>query len=715
MDLSVRIVKPMILIIFWLLLFALASAQQQDSTFRVDSLSGRGTFTNWKTFIAQKGRTLDSIKRNQAWERATPQKSEVDTAIRQLQFLYADMRNFQQTLSRVSSSGILRDSVGRPKLQIADTSVQQTDRKDSLLLMEREANYLISEITHQLKLFDKLREEILLRESRQAPSELWIPRLKKVADKNLTKDGVSAPLLSLSAWHGQFVLLLLSFLYFYWIYKAARTSRQKDELPLYKSQPLHIPILKTALLFLILFPLSYPTIPVWTLEIVFFAIFIIMYLLLYKELSSFKRRVIHALFFYYLLLILTNLFLHEGPVIQGTAILANVVGIIILWNFGKKTDRDNPIGFLPMAIVWLLIGCHMASVLLNVLGYLNVARIASLTATLGLVQALSLRTFRDMLLHDLESKFDRPRSNSFFAHIDQNKALRSLDRIIVLCSLALVLVVLLSNLHLSTEAWRHLRQFLQRQLTIAGMNIGYGDVITAGVVLWLANKLQRSLGTFVSSGRSAQRGSVFTLLPLFRLIIVVIGFLAALGMLGLGLDKLTVIIGALSVGIGLGLQNVVNNFVSGIILIFERPFKLGDYVELADKKGQVVEIGIRSSTLVADTGARVIIPNGDLLSGRLVNWTLVNSETYFNMTLSVEEPVDLPSWKKELITLAKSQQEVSRTAHVRITTTQVDVQRYLLSIQVALPSEQVEVFRGKYLEAIKKSASVRDLKVSSTA
>ncbi len=658
MDLLVRIVKPMILIIFWLLLFTLASGQQQDSTFRLDSLSGGDTFTNWKTFIAQKGRTLDSIKRNQAWERATPQKSEVDTAIRQLQFLYADMRNFQQTLSRVSSSGILRDSVGRPKLQIADSSVQQTDRKDSLLLMEREANYLISEITHQLKLFDKLREEILLRESRQDPRELWIPRLRKVADKNLTKDGVSAPLLSLSAWHGQFVLLLLSFLYFYWIYKAARTSRQKDELPLYKSQPLHIPILKTALLFLILFPLSYPTIPVWTLEIVFFVIFIIMYLLLYKELSSFKRRVIHALFFYYLLLILTNLFLHEGQVIQGTAILANVVGIIILWNFGKKTDRDNPIGFLPMAIVWLLIGCHMASVLLNVLGYLNVARIASLTATLGL---------------------------------------------------------LLSNLHLSSEAWRHLRQFLQRQLTIAGMNIGYGDVITAGVVLWLANKLQRSLGTFVSSGRSAQRGSVFTLLPLFRLIIVVIGFLAALGMLGLGLDKLTVIIGALSVGIGLGLQNVVNNFVSGIILIFERPFKLGDYVELADKKGQVVEIGIRSSTLVADTGARVIIPNGDLLSGRLVNWTLVNSETYFNMTLSVEEPVDLPSWKKELITLAKSQQEVSRTAHVRITTTQVDVQRYLLSIQVALPSEQVEVFRGKYLEAIKKSASVRELKVSSTA
>ncbi len=715
MDLLGRIVKPMIWIIFWLLLFGLASGQQQDSTLRVDSLSAGDTFTDWKTFIAQKGRILDSIKRNQAWERATPQEAEVDTAIRQLQLLYADMRNFQQALSRVGSNGISQDSMGRPKLQIADSLVQQTDRKDSLLLMEREANYLISEITHQLNLFDKLREEIVLRESRQAPRELWIPRLKKVADKNLTKDGVSAPLLSLSAWHGQFVLLLLSFLYFYWIYKAARTSKQKDELPLYKSQPLHIPILKTALLFLVLFPLSYPTIPVWTLEILFFTIFVILYLLLYKELSSFKRRVIHALFFYYLLLILTNLFLHEGQLIQGIAILANVVGIVILWNFGKKTDKDNPIGFLPMAIVWLLIGCHTASVLLNMLGYLNVARIASLTATLGLVQALSLRTFRDMLLHDLESMFDRPRSDSFFAHMDQTKALRSLDRLIVLCSLALVLVVLLSNLHLSSEAWRHLRLFLQRQLTVAGMGIGYGDLITAGVVLWLANKLQRSLGTFFSRGRSARRGSVVTLLPLVRLVIVVIGFLAALGMLGLGLDKLTVIIGALSVGIGLGLQNVVNNFVSGIILIFERPFKLGDYVELADKKGQVVEIGIRSSTLVADTGARVIIPNGDLLSGRLVNWTLANSETYFNMSLSVEEPVDLASWKKELIALAKSEQEVSPTARVRITTTQIDVQRYLLSIQVALPSELVEVFRGKYLEAIKKSASAKDLKISSTA
>src|SRR5690606_1166314 len=89
MDLLGRIVKPMIWIIFWLLLFGLASGQQQDSTLRVDSLSAGDTFTDWKTFIAQKGRILDSIKRNQAWERATPQEAEVDTAIRQLQLLCA--------------------------------------------------------------------------------------------------------------------------------------------------------------------------------------------------------------------------------------------------------------------------------------------------------------------------------------------------------------------------------------------------------------------------------------------------------------------------------------------------------------------------------------------------------------------------------------------------------------------------------------------------
>lgn len=88
---------------------------------------------------------------------------------------------------------------------------------------------------------------------------------------------------------------------------------------------------------------------------------------------------------------------------------------------------------------------------------------------------------------------------------------------------------------------------------------------------------------------------------------------------GIPLDKLTVVLGALSVGIGPCMQNIVNNFVSGIILIFEKPFQIGDFVELADKKGKIQDIGIRASKMLTQQVSEVIIPNGDLISNRFTN------------------------------------------------------------------------------------------------
>jgi len=100
------------------------------------------------------------------------------------------------------------------------------------------------------------------------------------------------------------------------------------------------------------------------------------------------------------------------------------------------------------------------------------------------------------------------------------------------------------------------------------------------------------------------------------------------------------------VGIGLGMQNIINNFVSGIILVFDKPFRVGDQIELADKKGRVKEIGIRASVLKTADGADVIIPNGDLLSGRLVNWTLSQEYSRTSFVLHIDRKTDLNEAKQ---------------------------------------------------------------------
>ena len=109
----------------------------------------------------------------------------------------------------------------------------------------------------------------------------------------------------------------------------------------------------------------------------------------------------------------------------------------------------------------------------------------------------------------------------------------------------------------------------------------------------------------------------------------------ALAAAGFQLSELAIIIGALGVGIGFGLQNVVNNFVSGLILMFERPIQPGDVIEVSGTSGKVREIGMRATTLTTFEGADVVVPNGTLLSEKLINWTLSDMNRRLDVNVGV--------------------------------------------------------------------------------
>jgi small-conductance mechanosensitive channel len=99
-------------------------------------------------------------------------------------------------------------------------------------------------------------------------------------------------------------------------------------------------------------------------------------------------------------------------------------------------------------------------------------------------------------------------------------------------------------------------------------------------------------------------------------------------------------VGALGVGIGFGLQNLVNNFVSGLILVFERPIKIGDTIDIGTLRGEVRRIGIRSSTVRTLEGAEVIVPNGNLVSNEVINWTLSDRMRRIDVAIGVKYGTD---------------------------------------------------------------------------
>jgi small-conductance mechanosensitive channel len=107
-----------------------------------------------------------------------------------------------------------------------------------------------------------------------------------------------------------------------------------------------------------------------------------------------------------------------------------------------------------------------------------------------------------------------------------------------------------------------------------------------------------------------------------RFSMISVGIFLAVSAIGMPLNQLTIIISAFSVGIGFGLQNIVNNFVSGIVLLFERPVQIGDTVEVNNLIGSVKSMGIRSSNIRTFDGAEVVVPNANLISNEVINWTL---------------------------------------------------------------------------------------------
>ena len=252
------------------------------------------------------------------------------------------------------------------------------------------------------------------------------------------------------------------------------------------------------------------------------------------------------------------------------------------------------------------------------------------------------------------------RESARFSTLQQHSRVlfTSLWRVVKYAAIAAWVLVTLNG-------FRVLRPVVEWTRGVLTYEFGYGAItLTLGSILvfalsvyvsfWIARTLRSVLqDESTRSTMSLPRGSPAAS-SLTYYAALLLGSLIALAAAGFEVSQLALVIGALGVGIGFGLQNVVNNFVSGLILMFERPIQPGDVVEITGTTGTVREIGMRATTLTTGDGADAIIPNGTLLSEKLINWTLTSS----NRRLDVDVGVAYGSDPREVIALLE---EVTRT------------------------------------------------------
>ena len=201
------------------------------------------------------------------------------------------------------------------------------------------------------------------------------------------------------------------------------------------------------------------------------------------------------------------------------------------------------------------------------------------------------------------------------------------------------------------------RIFTLGEAQITPLNIIYLVVLTV-LLFWLSNKLKNFFVERVLGKTHLDLGARIAVGTILRYVVLLVGFLIIIQTVGINLTTLNVLAGAIGIGVGFGLQNVASNFISGLIILFERPVKVGDRIAVGDVDGKVMGIGARSTTVRTNDNITIIVPNSKFIEENVINWSFANQSVRFRVPVGVAYDSDLILVKKLLLEVADENPDV---------------------------------------------------------
>lgn len=172
-------------------------------------------------------------------------------------------------------------------------------------------------------------------------------------------------------------------------------------------------------------------------------------------------------------------------------------------------------------------------------------------------------------------------------------------------------------------------------------------VVSIKIRNWLLESLSKRKGFNVSNWRAA--------ITLGYYVLLVVGLIGILQTTGLDLSIFTVLTGAIGIGVGFGLQTIFSNFISGIIILLEKPLKLGDRIEVGNVSGNVHNISVRATTIITNDNVAIIVPNSDFISKQVINWSHSGSTVRISISMSVAYDSDPELIEKLLLEVAANE------------------------------------------------------------
>lgn len=482
------------------------------------------------------------------------------------------------------------------------------------------------------------------------------------------------------------LLLLLVTTYLYSLRSGIRNINNKEEV---KSMLLSSPFLSGIVITLSVAQFLFPNPPfVFTAGIVLVSAMLIA-IIFRKEISKYWLGIWVIFVVLFAFVAVDNLVLQasrpERWLMVILAIISFVTGIFILFNKERHQELRERWILIPIFLMTIM---ELFSILFNILGRFNIAKILMVAGLMNVVVAIVflwvIRLVNEGLTY--ASNLYKKQEKRLF-YINYNRVGKRAPLFFYAILIVGWFVLFGRNFYEFRLLSEPLKSFFQEEHQLGSYTFSIYNLLIFLLIMIGATVLSKIVSFFASDSqwnsnddKQEKKFRLGSWILLIRISIISIGFFLAFAAAGIPVDQIMLVIGALGVGIGFGLQSLVNNLVSGLIIAFEKPVNVDDLIEIDGHAGKVKSIGFRSSVIATLDGADLIMPNGDLLNSNVLNWTIGGLKKRIHIQIEVKYGSDLDKVKMLVVDVLHKNDQIFTSPAVSVQFGSLSAQSIMIEI-----------------------------------
>ena len=645
-------------------------ASQVDYVLRIYDVAVDGVFTNKGSAQTERNLATSSKLLRELLNR-------IEIGKRTLEYYIKNMVGLRNDIDSLASDSILielpSDSVSlvnliskitlvTEEMRPADSQLKKAIQKVQLL--QTRVNLVIVKMEDGIEQMEKYREDLAASLSDREMAYLWEPvpfRRPFTEIYYLSKEKAKLVLSFYSKSNSGRIMLVILLIAGLTVFirnlKKKLDAVQSSSIGQREWIVLRYPLFSSLVIILCVFQFIFPRPPFGLNSIFWILSALSLTFIFWNFIIKYWRFAWLVLMLMFLMAILDNFVLQASRAERWGMLSLSLMGVIfgVVFLIGNHRRELREKGILIFIIFFILM--ELISAVANIYGRFNLSKSFLTSGIFGLVNAILffwvIRLINEMLTLAAVI-YKKPDRKTLYINFETvSKKVPSIFYYLLVIGW---FILFGRSFYFFRKLTGEVTDFLEKERSIGQSTFTIQSVVAFFLILFLSGLVSSIVTFFASSDQGLvngreKKGGIGSWLLLIRISIITIGVLLAFAAAGIPMDRLTIILGALSVGIGFGLQELVNNLVSGLILAFEKPINVGDVVEFGGQSGTMKSIGFRSSIITTWDGADVIIPNGSLLSEQVINWTRGNSNRRVEIVTGVAYGSDLEKTKKIVLDL----------------------------------------------------------------